>query len=44
MGPNTFTKTVWWKVDLGRVYNIYSISIYFKNYDGYGMFNVKFWL
>lgn len=44
IGPNTFTKTVWWKVDLGRVYNIYSISIYFKNYDGYGMYNVEFWL
>lgn len=29
--------TVWWKVDLGRVYSIYSINILFKNYDGYGM-------
>eukprot|EP00105_Crassostrea_gigas_P038150 XP_019922298.1 PREDICTED: protein draper [Crassostrea gigas] len=28
-------KTVWWKVDLGDVYNIYSISILFKTYDGY---------
>uniref|UniRef100_A0A8W8NS81 EGF-like domain-containing protein n=1 Tax=Magallana gigas TaxID=29159 RepID=A0A8W8NS81_MAGGI len=29
-------KTVWWKVDLGDVHNIYSISIFFKTYDGYG--------
>ena len=29
-------QTVWWKVDLGGVYNIYSINILFKNYDGYG--------
>lgn len=29
-------KTVWWKVDLGGVYSIYSISILFKTYDGYG--------
>lgn len=28
--------SVWWKVDLGRVYSIYSINILFKNYDGYG--------
>lgn len=25
-------KTVWWKVDLGGVYNIYSVDILFKNY------------
>uniref|UniRef100_A0A8W8NKD6 Salivary secreted peptide n=1 Tax=Magallana gigas TaxID=29159 RepID=A0A8W8NKD6_MAGGI len=30
-------KTVWWIVDLGRVYNVYSINIQFKNYDGYGV-------
>lgn len=30
-------RTVWWKVDLGGVYSIYSINILFKNYDGYGM-------
>lgn len=28
---------MWWKVDLGGVYNIYSIHIIFKNYTGYGM-------
>ena len=30
-------KTVWWEVDLGGVYNIYSVKILFKNYDGYGI-------
>nr|XP_022311643.1 multiple epidermal growth factor-like domains protein 10 [Crassostrea virginica] len=27
-------KTVWWKVDLGGVYNIYSVNILFLNYNG----------
>ena len=31
-------KTLWWKVDLGGVYNIYSVNILFKNYDGYGLY------
>ena len=31
-------KTMWWRVDLGGVYNIYSVNILFKNYDGYGMY------
>nr|XP_022311771.1 multiple epidermal growth factor-like domains protein 10 isoform X1 [Crassostrea virginica] len=35
IGPNSPEKTVWWKVDLGGVYNIYSVNILFKNYDGY---------
>lgn len=35
-------KTMWWKVDLGGVYNIYSISILFKTYDGYGMYFEQF--
>ena len=30
-------KSEWWKVDLGGVYNIYSINILFKNYQGYGI-------
>uniref|UniRef100_A0A8W8NP79 Multiple epidermal growth factor-like domains 10 n=1 Tax=Magallana gigas TaxID=29159 RepID=A0A8W8NP79_MAGGI len=38
-------ETVWWKVDLGDVYNIYSISILFKTYDGHecidGMYGLK---
>ena len=37
IGPNNPEQTVWWKVDLGGVYNIYSVNILFKNYDGYGM-------
>ena len=37
IGPNSPEKTVWWKVDLGGVYNIYSVNIMFKNYDGYGI-------
>ena len=37
IGPNSPFKTVWWKVDLGGVYNIYSVNILFKNYNGYGM-------
>ena len=31
-------KTVWWRVDLGGVYSIYSVNILFKNYHGYGIF------
>lgn len=38
IGRNSPDKTTSWKVDLGRVYNIYSIDILFKNYDGFGMF------
>ena len=30
-------KMVWWKVDLGAVYNIYSVNILFKNYEGNGI-------
>lgn len=40
IGRNSPDKTTWWKVDLGRVYNIYSIDILFKNYDSFGMFFV----
>ena len=38
IGGNSPYQTVWWKVDLGGVYNIYSVNILFKNYDGYGMY------
>nr|XP_022311210.1 uncharacterized protein LOC111116507 [Crassostrea virginica] len=34
-GEQVPDKTVWWKVDLGGVYNIHSVNILFKNYDGY---------
>ena len=30
-------KAEWWKVDLGGVYNIYSVKILFKNYAGFGI-------
>lgn len=36
VGINVFESIMWWKVDFGRVYNIYSISILFKRYDSYG--------
>nr|XP_022305535.1 receptor-type tyrosine-protein phosphatase alpha-like isoform X2 [Crassostrea virginica] len=35
IGPRSPYKTMWWKVDLGGVYNINSVNILFKNYDGY---------
>lgn len=38
IGRDVPDRTVWWKVDLGRVYNIYSIIIMFKNYDNYGVY------
>lgn len=38
IGLNNPEKTVWWKVDLGGVYNIQSVNIVFANYDGYGVF------
>ena len=38
IGSTSQLQTVWWKVDLGGVYNIYSVNILFKNYDGYGMY------
>lgn len=38
IGTNNPDKTVWWKVDLGGVYNIQSITMVFKNYDNHGVF------
>ena len=38
IGLNSPDETVWWKVDLGGVYSIYSVNILFKNYDGFGMY------
>ncbi|XP_078329588.1 uncharacterized protein LOC111116900 [Crassostrea virginica] len=35
IGLNSPNKTVWWKVDLGGVYNIYSVNVLFKNYYGH---------
>ena len=36
IGQNSPEKTVWWKVDLGAVYNIHSVNIIFRNYDDMG--------
>ena len=38
IGENSPEKIVWWKVDLGGEYNIYSVNILFQNYDGYGIY------
>lgn len=38
IGKNANQETVWWKVDLNDVYNIYSISILFRNYSEYGIY------
>lgn len=35
IGLNSNEKTLWWKVDLGGVYNIYRVNIQYKNYEGY---------
>lgn len=40
IGPGSPHKTVWWKVDLGGVFNIYNINIQFKNYDGHGLYTM----
>nr|XP_022311642.1 uncharacterized protein LOC111116883 isoform X2 [Crassostrea virginica] len=37
IGSTIEYKSEWCKVDLGGVYNIYSINILFKNYNGYEM-------
>lgn len=34
-------KTVWWRVDLGGLKNIFSISMLFKNYNDYGDYNLS---
>nr|XP_034322549.1 multiple epidermal growth factor-like domains protein 10 [Crassostrea gigas] len=35
VGQTSEDKIVWWKVDLGGIYRIYSINILFRSYDGY---------
>ena len=37
IGLSSPDKTVWWMVDLGGIYNIYSVNILFKNYEELGM-------
>lgn len=43
IGPNSLNQTMWWKVDLGRVYSIYSVNVLFKNYNVYGNITVLFY-
>lgn len=40
IGSTSKEQTVWWKVDLGSVYNIFSVNILLKNYNGYGMYKI----
>lgn len=38
IGSSASSKHTWWKVDLGAIYNIYSIDILFKDYRQLGMY------
>lgn len=38
IGTNSPQKNMWWKVDLGTAYGIYSIDILFKNYKDEGKY------
>lgn len=38
IGMNVLDKIMWWKVDLNGMFNIFSISILFRNYKNYGMY------
>ena len=38
IGTASDDNIVWWMVDLGGVYNIYSVNILFLNYGGLGMY------
>lgn len=40
IGFNSMRKMIWWRVDLGGVYNIYRINILFKNYVHYGLLHL----
>lgn len=35
IGLNALDDSMWWIVDLGGYYKVYSITIVFKNYDMY---------
>ena len=37
IGGTSPYESVWWKVDLGEVYSIYSVNILFKNYESQGI-------
>lgn len=36
IGHTSPDKTVWWRVDLGRMFSIYSINVFFRSLDRYG--------
>lgn len=36
IGVNSHYRTMWWKVDLGGIFNLYSINVLFKNYANEG--------
>ena len=38
IGTSSEYKTVWWKVDLGGEYHVFSVNILFKNYGGEGIY------
>ena len=38
IGRTSPDKSMWWKVDLGLVYTIHSVSIMFKNYIDKGVY------
>lgn len=38
IGKTAPDKIMWWKVDFGGTFSIYSIHILFKNYDNFGMY------
>lgn len=37
IGRNSPEKIVWWRVDLGKICNIYRINVLFKRWDDYGI-------
>lgn len=44
IGTTSFKKAVWWKVNIGGMYSIYSINILFRNYVSLGIifFNIEY--
>lgn len=40
IGPTSSEQSMWWKVDLGGFYNVYRITIMFKNYEEYPSFGI----
>lgn len=41
IGTTTDDRSTWWYVDLGGIYNLYNISIQFKDYGGYSKYSNK---